>query len=213
MHDVIVIGGGPAGVTAALRARNWGNGGAGRTWTFRGVCTNDGCVPTRVLAKAARLVREAEHFSSYGLVAERPQVDFAQLMAETQQTVYRMHEKKQLLAHLEQAGVTVLRVGEARFVDEHTLELGNGHICKGQIIICVAVTRVRRPFLAWYAITHHDVVAEQTAAFHRHCGQRSDRLPVGFDPGRVRRASVGARTCPRLIAREDVHIARRHRSV
>ena len=58
MHDVIVIGGGPAGVTAALRARELGATVAlverGR---LGGTCTNDGCVPTRVLAKAARLLR------------------------------------------------------------------------------------------------------------------------------------------------------------
>jgi flavin-dependent dehydrogenase len=57
MFDLIVIGGGPAGATAALRARELGatvalvEGGQ-----MGGTCTNDGCVPTRVLAKAARLV-------------------------------------------------------------------------------------------------------------------------------------------------------------
>ncbi len=63
MFDVIVIGGGPAGVTAALRARELGADVAvlerGR---LGGTCTNDGCVPTRVLAKAARLLRDAEQF-------------------------------------------------------------------------------------------------------------------------------------------------------
>jgi len=60
MDKLIVIGGGPAGVTAALRARELGaavtliEGGA-----LGGVCTNDGCVPTRVLARAARLARTA----------------------------------------------------------------------------------------------------------------------------------------------------------
>ena len=64
MYDLIVIGGGPAGVTAALRARELGASVAlverGR---LGGTCTNDGCVPTRALAKAARLLRDTEQFA------------------------------------------------------------------------------------------------------------------------------------------------------
>lgn len=60
MSELVVIGGGPAGVTAALRARELG---AEVILIERnklgGTCTNDGCVPTRALAKAARLVRDA----------------------------------------------------------------------------------------------------------------------------------------------------------
>ena len=65
--DVAVAGGRPVGVTAALRARELG---ASVAWVERGnlvgTCTDDGCVPTRVLARAARLapgaVTVAERF-------------------------------------------------------------------------------------------------------------------------------------------------------
>src|SRR5512139_2200677 len=139
MHEVIVIGGGPAGVTAALRARELGAQVAlverGR---LGGTCTNDGCVPTRVLAKAARLLREAEQFEEYGLTGERPTPDFGRLLARTQHTVYTLHEKKQLIGHLEQSGVTVYaNSGEARFSDEHTLSLADGHhIAASKFIVC-----------------------------------------------------------------------------
>jgi pyruvate/2-oxoglutarate dehydrogenase complex dihydrolipoamide dehydrogenase (E3) component len=54
MFEVVVVGGGPAGVTAALRARELGAEVAlVERGNMGGVCTNDGCVPTRVLAKAA----------------------------------------------------------------------------------------------------------------------------------------------------------------
>ena len=92
--EVVVVGGGPAGVTAALRAHELGaevalveRGHMGET------CTNDGCVPTRVLAHAARLAHDAEQFADYGLVSKPPKVDFARLLNCTQRIVYEVHEK------------------------------------------------------------------------------------------------------------------------
>lgn len=159
--DVIVIGGGPAGVTAALRARELGASVAlverGR---MGGTCTNDGCVPTRVMAKAARLVRDAEQFGEYGLTASPPAVHLAALLARTQQTVYRLHEKKQLLDHLNQAGVQVwANAGGAHFVDSHTLALENGvHVQAENYIICTGGRARRLSFPgSELALTHSDV--------------------------------------------------------
>src|SRR2546428_1924172 len=161
MFDLIVIGGGPAGATAALRARELGatvvlieRGQMG------GTCTNDGCVPTRVLAKAARLMRDAEQFAEYGLAEEKPTVDFATLLAQTQNIVHRIHEKKQLQSHLEQAGVTVYaNAGEARFVDEHSVALDDGTTLQGEkFILCVGGHARRLPFPgSEYALTHSDM--------------------------------------------------------
>ena len=164
--DLIVIGGGPAGVTAALRARELGATVAlverGR---MGGTCTNDGCVPTRVLAKAARLLRDAEQFEEYGLLGERPTPDFARLLARTQHTVYALHEKKQLFGHLEQSGVTVYAdAGEARFVAEHTLALADGRQLEAsKFIICVGGHARRLPFPgAEHVLTHSDVWSLKT---------------------------------------------------
>jgi pyruvate/2-oxoglutarate dehydrogenase complex dihydrolipoamide dehydrogenase (E3) component len=158
---VIVIGGGPAGVTAALRARELG---ASVTLIERGhlggTCTNDGCVPTRVLAKAARLMRDAEQFTQYGLQAERPEIDFRQLLARTQQVVYQLHEKKQLLSHLEEVGITTYSdAGDASFVDAHTVRIANGTLLEGKkIVICAGGSPRRLSFPgSEYAATHSDV--------------------------------------------------------
>jgi pyruvate/2-oxoglutarate dehydrogenase complex dihydrolipoamide dehydrogenase (E3) component len=165
MLDIIVIGGGPAGVKAALRARELG---ATVALVERGVmggtCTNDGCVPTRVLAKAARLVRDTEQFADYGLMGEKPTVDFTTLLKRTQHIVQRIHEKKRLQSHLEQAGVTVYaNAGEARFVDEHSVALGDLTNLRGEkFILCLGGHARRLPFPGnEYALTHSDVWSMQ----------------------------------------------------
>jgi len=166
MFDVLVIGGGPAGVTAALRARELGaTVGLVERDRMGGTCTNDGCVPTRVLARAARLMRETALFDDYGLIIQPPELDFQQLMARTQQIVYRIHEKKQIISQLEEVGITVYtQTGNAQFVDEHTIELENGSRIQGsKIILCVGGHSRRLEFPgAEYALSHRDLWTLQT---------------------------------------------------
>lgn len=161
MFDVVVLGGGPAGVTAALRARELGATVALiEKNRMGGTCTNDGCVPTRVLAKAARLIRDAEQFELYGLSAPKPDVDFRVILSRTQQVVYTMQEKKQLLDHLRDMKITVYsEVGNASFSDPHTITMESGDSIQGdKIIICVGGHARRLDFPgAEYTLTHSDV--------------------------------------------------------
>ncbi len=161
MFEVVVMGGGPAGVMAALRARELGAEVAlVERGNMGGVCTNDGCVPTRVLARAARLVRDAERFAEYGLEGKPPGVDFVRLLNRAQHIVYAVHEKKQLKGRLEGAGVSVFdRAGDARFLDAHTLALGGERRLRGEKFILCAGGHARRiPFPgSEHALTHSDV--------------------------------------------------------
>jgi dihydrolipoamide dehydrogenase len=159
--DLIVIGGGPAGVTAALRGAELGARVAlVERGLLGGTCTDDGCAPTRVLAKAARLARDTAQLVDYGMTASPPRIDVARLMTETQRIVYRLHEKKQLRAHLERAGATVLEeAGPARFISEHELALdGAGALSADAFVIAAGGHARRLPFPgAELALTHSDI--------------------------------------------------------
>ena len=88
MTDVIVIGAGPAGVLAALRAADLG----ARTMLvtradFGGMAANDGPVPVRTLAHAARLMREARQLSQYGIQVSEPVLHYPLLLGRVREVV------------------------------------------------------------------------------------------------------------------------------
>lgn len=138
--DCLVLGGGPAGVTAALRARELGASVAlVEARRLGGTCTNDGCVPVRALAHAARLVRESTQLGDYGIACERARPDFVRLMERAAQVVRDVHSKKDLAGTLRRAGVELFDgVGEARFTGPHSLHCADGRsLSANKIIVCV----------------------------------------------------------------------------
>jgi pyruvate/2-oxoglutarate dehydrogenase complex dihydrolipoamide dehydrogenase (E3) component len=143
--DVLVIGAGPAGVMAALRA---GDLGARTTLLtsgpFGGMAANDGPVPVRTLAQAARLMREARQLGRYGIEVGAPVLDYPRLLARVDEVIEEVGRKTMLRRQVEAAGVAVVTdAGPARFIDAHTVEAGGVRFAAEKIILCVGGTSRR----------------------------------------------------------------------
>src|SRR5215831_1373824 len=136
MLDVIVIGAGPAGVLAALRAADQG----ARTALiirdeFGGMAANDGPVPVRTLA-AARLIRDARQLGLHGIAVCEPLLDYPRLLARVREVVNDVREHSALRGQIDSLGVAVYeQTGSARFADPHTVETESGMRLQAEKII------------------------------------------------------------------------------
>ena len=137
--DICVIGAGPAGVMAALRSAELG---ARATLVtddaFGGMAANDGPVPVRTLAHAARLLRDARQLGRYGITVSDPVLDYPRLLCRVREVVENVRAHSSLRRLIDSVGVIVHeRAGGARFSDPNTIETKSGLRFKAdRFIIC-----------------------------------------------------------------------------
>ena len=139
MTDVLVVGAGPAGVAAATRAAQLGaHTTLATSGAFGGMAANDGPVPVRTLAHAARLMREARQLSAYGIEVGEPRLDYGRLLARVDEVVAAVGAQSALRPQAEAAGVVIReQVGPVRFAAVNTLEAGTGERFRAaRIILC-----------------------------------------------------------------------------
>jgi pyruvate/2-oxoglutarate dehydrogenase complex dihydrolipoamide dehydrogenase (E3) component len=137
--DVVVIGAGPAGVVAALRAARLGASTALITRDeFGGMAANDGPVPVRTLAQAARLIREARQLPLYGIAGGEPSLDYGRLLGRVHDVTADARRHTLLRDDLERAGVDIHeQAGSARLADAHTVESDNApRLQADKVILC-----------------------------------------------------------------------------
>ena len=128
MYDLGIIGGGPAGYTAALHAGTKGQ----KVILFEkdkvgGTCLNRGCIPTKAILHSAELYEEIKNSESLGIHADNVTFDFAEVMKHKNLVVEKL--RKGLELSLKNRKVEVLNT-EARLLSEHKIE------ADGQIFEC-----------------------------------------------------------------------------
>ena len=109
--DVVVIGGGPGGYVAAIRAAQLGFGTAGvEAKHLGGICLNWGCIPTKSLLRNAEVWETVQHAEDYGLKIDNVSFDFSKIIARSRGIADRMSKgvaflfKKYQVTHIEAYG-------------------------------------------------------------------------------------------------------------
>jgi len=123
--DLIVIGGGPGGYVAAIRAAQLGcNVKLIEREKVGGTCLNRGCIPTKVLLHAAELKGSFDKARDYGLSVKKTSLDWKVLMDRKDATVKQLTDGVSAL--LESWGVEVI-YGEASFVNSKEIVVRDGN--------------------------------------------------------------------------------------
>lgn len=148
--EVVVLGSGPGGYTAAFRAADLGKKVilVERDSNIGGVCLNVGCIPSKTLLHAAKVIDEAHAMSQHGIDFGQPKFDTTKLRAWKDSVVKRLTGGLKILA--KQRQVEIIQ-GTGKFVSPKELAIeNNGTITKvtfDHAIIAVGSEPVRLPFI------------------------------------------------------------------
>lgn len=140
--DFGIVGGGPAGYTAAFQARK-----AGKSVVLfekdliGGVCLNLGCIPTKTILHSAELFEEMKNSACLGIESEGVKVDFEKVMAHKDEVVAKI--RKNLELALKNSGTVVIKE-TAEILNSHTISAGN-EIYECREIICATGSKPAIP--------------------------------------------------------------------
>ncbi|MDP3481862.1 MAG: dihydrolipoyl dehydrogenase [Sulfuricella sp.] len=120
--DVVVLGAGPGGYTAAFRAADLGKKVVliERYPSLGGVCLNVGCIPSKALLHVAKVISEAEEVSHHGVSFGKPKIDIDQIRAWKESVVTKLTGGLGSLA--KQRNVQVIR-GVGKFIAPHHIRV------------------------------------------------------------------------------------------
>jgi dihydrolipoamide dehydrogenase len=150
--QVVVLGAGPGGYTAAFRAADLGQDTVliERHAALGGVCLNVGCIPSKALLHAARVIDEASHAADIGIEFGAPKIDIAKLRGFKEKVVAQLTGG--LAGMSKQRKVTVVQ-GAGKFVSPHEIEVetkdGKKVVRFEKAIIAAGSQAVKLPGFPW----------------------------------------------------------------
>src|ERR1700739_1198566 len=120
-YDLVVLGGGPAGLVAALTAAAGGHRVAmTEQWLTGGTCVNFGCTPSKALIRCARAIHDADRGAEFGFRLDGPpRAEFGAVM-ERVRRIRSMSSAGDAVQVVEQTGAEVY-LGHARFTGPNTV--------------------------------------------------------------------------------------------
>ena len=148
--QVVVLGSGPGGYSAAFRAADLGLEVTlvERHATLGGVCLNVGCIPSKALLHVAAVIEEAHAAKTVGLTYPPPQIDLDQVRAFKEGTVKKLTQGVQGMARGRK--VNVLR-GVGQFIDPHRISVEHEGVTSvvefAHCIIAAGSQSVKLPFI------------------------------------------------------------------
>lgn len=150
--EVMVLGSGPGGYTAAFRAADLGKRVVliERYENIGGVCLNVGCIPSKALLHIAEVISEAAEFGDFGVSFAKPKIDLEKLRAHKAGVVGKLTGGLKQLA--KQRKVEIVR-GVGSFTSANTIEVDGAdgkRVIRFENAIIAAGSRVARlPFIPW----------------------------------------------------------------
>ena len=130
MYDIIVIGSGPAGYVAAIRASQLGlkiacieKSSSNNKPQLGGTCLNIGCIPSKALLDSSHRYADAiNHFSDHGIKISKPKIDISQMMERKNKIVSQLTSG---VAGLLKANKVSQITGSAKIIDSNNVEVSN----------------------------------------------------------------------------------------
>ncbi len=139
-YQLIVVGGGPGGYTAAFRAAELGMSVAiVDDNDLGGVCLNWGCIPTKSLLKNAEVFELINNANSYGIEVGKPKIHFEKIINKTIQARKRL--SKGLHFQVRKLGVDFFP-GFATFIDQNSIEV-DGNTLHGDTFIIATGSKAK----------------------------------------------------------------------
>lgn len=141
--DLVILGSGSTAFAAALRAQELGkNAVMTEERIIGGTCVNRGCLPSKNLIEAAKLLHDARNPRYPGLTAAELELDFQELISQKDEIVHEYRRKKyeSLIG-----GRVQIERGHARFLDAHTVEVGKKRLTGERILIATGSHPVAPP--------------------------------------------------------------------